>query len=151
MASWDRAAPLLHEAHASATTPEGKLRCAHVLGIMGDAGGFDTLAKAVGDATHYDAGSIDTYFPCVTWLDSYIIALGRTRDCRAMPIILDKLQMLGSDKNSDQFSHYRAVCEALEQLGDPAAAGGLLSLFHAERGTGLRGCFNAIALLGKLT
>ena len=44
MAAWDRALPLVREAHASASTPAGKLRCAHVLGIMGDAAGYDTLA-----------------------------------------------------------------------------------------------------------
>lgn len=122
MASWDRAADRVRAAHASAPTPDGRLRCAHVLGIMGDPVGFDTLAAAVQSAEHFDSGRIDTYFPNVTWLDSYIIALGRTRDRRATPIILGKLRMLGSDEASSQFSHYRAVCEALEQLGDPAAA-----------------------------
>jgi flavin-dependent dehydrogenase len=128
MASWDRASMLLREAHSSAPTSEGRLRCAHVLGIMGDAAGFDTLAEVVQTAERYDSERIDTYFPCVTWLDSYIIALGRTRDRRAMPIILEKLRMLRADKESDLFSHYRAVCEALEQLGDPAAAEPLAQL-----------------------
>ncbi len=122
MAAWDRAAPLLRKAHDSAQTPEGKLRCAHVLGIMGDAGGYETLAEVVRKARHYDKGNIDTYFPCVTWLDSYIIALGRTRDRRALPLVLEKLEMLGTKEGGDYFSHYRAVCEALEQLGDRAAA-----------------------------
>jgi hypothetical protein len=122
MASWACAAPLLREAHASAPTPEGKLRCAHVLGVMGDAAGFDTLAQVVQTTTQYELESIDTYFPYVTWLDSYIIALGRTQDRRATPIILEKLHMLGADKASERYSHYLAVCEALQQLGDPAAA-----------------------------
>ncbi|MCP4639784.1 MAG: FAD-dependent oxidoreductase [bacterium] len=121
MASWDRAAALLREAYASASTPEGKLRCAHVLGVMGDPAGFDTLAEVVASTEKYDAENIDVYFPGVTWLDSYIIALGRTRDRRATPIVLDKLRLLGTDKDSDKFSHYRAVCEALEQLGDSTA------------------------------
>ncbi|MEA3364150.1 MAG: FAD-dependent oxidoreductase, partial [Candidatus Hydrogenedentes bacterium] len=122
MASWDRATELVRAGYASAPTPEGRLRCAHVLGIMGDPAGFDTLAATVQSAEYFDSERIDTYFPCITWLDSYIIALGRTRDRRATPIILGKLEMLGSDENSSQFNHYRAVCEALEQLGDPAAA-----------------------------
>ena len=130
MASWDRALPLVREAYGSAPTPEGKLRCAHVLGVMGDAAGYDTLAETVQAAAQYDAENIDTYFPCITWLDSYIIALGRTRDLRATPIILEKLRMLGSVAGGDRFSHYRAVCEALEQLGDPAAAEPLARLLR---------------------
>ncbi|MBN2311388.1 MAG: FAD-dependent oxidoreductase [Candidatus Hydrogenedentes bacterium] len=120
MASWERALPLVREACASAPTPEGKLRCAHVLGVMGDPAGFDALAGAVQAAERFDSESIDTYFPCVTWLDSYIIALGRTRDPRALPIVLEKLELLAPD--SGRASHFRAICEALEQLGDPAAA-----------------------------
>ncbi len=122
MAAWDRAAPLIRRVHDAATTPEGKLRCAHVLGVMGDSGGYETLAKVVREAEHFDTERIDRYFPCITWLDSYIIALGRTRDRRATPIVLEKLDLLAREGDGHRFSHYRAVCEALEQLGDPAAA-----------------------------
>ncbi len=122
MAAWDRAAPRIRKAHDTATTPEGKLRCAHVLGVMGDAGGYETLAKVVREAEHFDTERIDRYFPCITWLDSYLIALGRTRDRRSTPIVLAKLELLARSGNGHRFSHYRAVCEALEQLGDPAAA-----------------------------
>ncbi|MBN2450303.1 MAG: FAD-dependent oxidoreductase [Lentisphaeria bacterium] len=121
LASWDRAAPMLREAYRAAAQPGCRLRCAHVLGIMGDPTGFGTLAEVVSGTTEYDAENIGDYFPCITWLDSYLIALGRTRDRRALPIMLEKLDGLGQG-NGERFSHYRAVCEALEQLGDPAAA-----------------------------
>ncbi|MBN1346407.1 MAG: FAD-dependent oxidoreductase [Phycisphaerae bacterium] len=143
MAAWDRAAALLRQAHDSAPTPEGKLRCAHVLGVMGDAGGYDTLADVVSKAKSYAGQNIDTYFPGVTWLDSYIIALGRTRDRRATPLILAKLEMLGSGEGGNRFSHYRAVCEALEQLADPAAAEPLAGL--------LKRCGGADDVVAKLS
>lgn len=130
MAAWDRAAPLLREACGAAPTSEGRLRCAHVLGIMGDGAGYDTLADTVANTAAFDSENIDSYFPCVTWLDSYIIALGRTRDRRATPIILEKLAALSSDEGGGYSSHCRAVCEALEQLGDPAAAQPLAQLLE---------------------
>lgn len=130
MAAWDQAAPLLREAYGAASTPEGRLRCAHVLGIMGDGAGYETLADTVAKAAEFDLENIDTYFPCVTWLDSYIIALGRTHDRRATPVILEKLAALTSSEGGGYSSHHRAVCEALEQLGDPAAAQPLAQLLE---------------------
>jgi len=87
------------------------------------------LAEKVRSAQQFDTKKIDTYFPCITWLDSYIIALGRTRDRRATPIVLEKLALLGTGSGSS-VSHYRAVCEALEQLGDPRAAEPLAHLLE---------------------
>ena len=47
-----------------------------------------------------------------------------------MPIILEKLAMLEKGSGGDRLSHYRAVCEALEQLGAPAAAEPLAQLLE---------------------
>jgi HEAT repeat protein len=52
-------------------------------------------------------------------LDSLIVALGRTRDGRALETILEKVEQLNVDS---EFSHCRAVAMALESLGEPAAA-----------------------------
>lgn len=131
MAAWDTARPLLRQAYAGAPTPAGRLRCAHVLGVMGDATGFDALAEAVGRADKLDTESIDEYFPCITWLDSYLIALGRTGDRRATPLVLGKLALL-STGTGHRASHYRAAAEALEHLGDPAAAKPLAELLRRE-------------------
>ncbi len=122
MASEDRSIPLIREAYRNATTSaEGRLRCAHVLGMMGDATGVETLIAKVQDAREFDEERIDTYFPWVTWLDSYIIALGRTRVARALQPLLEKLALLGEGKGS-RVSHYRALALALEALREPAAA-----------------------------
>jgi flavin-dependent dehydrogenase len=122
MASQDRSIPLVREAyHDGATSSEGKLRCAHVLGMLGDATGVETLAAKVRETEEFDEDRIDTYFPWVTWLDSYIIALGRTRDTRALDPLLEKLALLGEGQGN-RVSHYRALALAFEALGDRAAA-----------------------------
>lgn len=122
MASEDRSIELIREAYSdSATSPEGKLRCAHVLGMLGDATGVETLIAKVEETKKFDEGRIDVYFPWVTWLDSYMIALGRTKDPRALRPLLEKLALLAEGEAS-QSSHYRAIALALEALGNKAAA-----------------------------
>lgn len=122
MATEDRSIPLIREAYGNSTiSAEGKLRCAHVLGMLGDAEGVETLIAKIRDAREFDENRIDTYFPWVTWLDSYIIALGRTRDDRALQALLEKLALLGKGKGS-RVSHYRSLALAFEALRDPTAA-----------------------------
>ena len=85
MAGEDRSLAMMRDAYRDPATPaEGKLRCAHVLGMLGDASGVETLIAKVRGTPEFDEERIDEYFPWVTWLDSYIIALGRTRDPRAL-------------------------------------------------------------------
>ena len=66
-------------------------------------------------------------------LDSQIIALGRT--CRevALQPILAKVRQLGPEH---ALSHHRAMAEALETLGDPAAAKPLAELLQKPGMTG---------------
>ena len=136
MASEDRSIPMMREAYRNAAIPaEGKLRCAHVLGMLGDATGVETLIAKIRDAKEFDEERIDVYFPWVTWLDSYMIALGRTRDARALGPLLEKLALLGEGKGSG-VSHYRALGLAFEALRDPAAA---KPLGEAMKKLGIRG------------
>ena len=122
MASEDRSIDLIRKAYRdTATSPEAKLRCAHVLGMLGDSTGIETLIDKVRTSEKFDEERIDMYFPWVTWLDSYMIALGRTKDPRALQPLLEKLALLAEQKPS-QSSHYRALALALEALGDPSAA-----------------------------
>ncbi|HUU33101.1 MAG TPA: FAD-dependent oxidoreductase, partial [Vicinamibacterales bacterium] len=136
MASEERSIPMIQEAYRGAATPaEGKFRCAHVLGMLGDATGVETLAAKIRDTKEFDEERIDTYFPWVTWLDSYIIALGRTRDPRALGPLLEKLALLAEGKGS-RLSHSRALALAFEALRDPAAA---KPLGEAMKKLGIRG------------
>lgn len=66
-------------------------------------------------------------------VDRLIVAMGRTRDRRALPAILHKVEQLGDDA---EFSHFRAISLALESIGDPAAADPLARLLAKP---GMRG------------
>jgi flavin-dependent dehydrogenase len=132
----EQALPLLRAAYQSAGSDKDKLTYAHILGIMGDPTGAETLARAV-SAQQWDEGwkytGMGQYGPSMSVLDSRIIALGRTRQDAALRPILDKVRQLGSEH---ALSHHRAVAEALETLGDPAAAKPLAELLQKPGMTG---------------
>jgi hypothetical protein len=122
----DQSLPLLRKAYAAAVSDQDKLTYAHILGLMGDAAGVKTLAAAVETSPTFDRGwnyrAQGQFGANMSPLDSLILALGRTRDRRATPVIVAKLKLL--DPTQD-FSHHRAAALALEALGDPAVAGQL--------------------------
>ncbi len=130
------ALPLLREAHKSAKTQKDKLAHARVLGMLGDATGTGTLVAAI-RAQAWDKGwnfrGMGQFGRSLSLLDSLIIALGRTRDKRAVGPILEKLGGLDAKK---AFSHHRAVAMALETLADPAAAKPLADLLKKPEMTG---------------
>ena len=119
------ASPLLRQAYKAAASEKDRLAYAHILAVLGDASGVETLARAV-DAATWDKGwvyrGMGQFGPALSPLDNLIVALGRTRDRRALSAILGKLAQLD---NKSEFSHHRAVALALEAIGDPAAAGPL--------------------------
>ncbi len=123
LAAPDRAVPMLTQAYAKASSKAHKLVYAHILGVLGNDAGIDALIDAVTDATKWDRGwdfkGMGQYGSSLSRLDSYIVALGLTRNRRALPALLEKTRML---KDTGTFSHHRAVAIALEALRDPAAA-----------------------------
>ena len=130
LAQFEIAQPLLREAYAKAETAKAKTIYAHVLGMMGDATGAAVLAKAV-SAAAWDKGwrytGMGQFGPCMSPLDSRIIALGRTRDKQALAPILEKVALLTPES---EFSHFRAVAMALEALGDRGGAKALAQLLQ---------------------
>ncbi len=132
LAHFEMAQPLLRDAYRKAGDDKTRLAYAHVLGMMSDATGAETLAKAVAAAT-WDKGwsyrGMGQYGASVSPLDSLIIALGRTRDQRALAPIVEKANQLTT---TNEFSHFRAVSLALEALDDPAAAKPLAALLQKE-------------------
>jgi hypothetical protein len=130
------ASPLLRDAYRAAASEKDKLAYAHLLAVLGDATGLETLTAAI-EAETWDQGwnyrGMGQFGPALSRLDNLIVALGRTRDRRAVPAILKKLEQL-DDKS--EFSHHRAVALALEAIGDPAAAAPLARLLAKP---GLRG------------
>jgi hypothetical protein len=122
LAQPDDAMPFLSRAYRRAETEENRIVYAHILGMLGDPSGAETLAAAVRSRA-WDKGwnytGMGQFGPCMSELDSIIIALGRTKDARALEIILEKVDQLDVDS---EFSHCRAVAMALESLDDPEAA-----------------------------
>ena len=121
----DRARPLLlaaYERARSAEAPEARVVYAHVLAFLGDTRGADDLAAKVKGAVWdkgWDYRGMGQFGRSVSWLDSYIIALGRTRGEAAFEALAARAKELGPE---DAYSHFRAVALAFEALGDRRAA-----------------------------
>ncbi|MBN2327120.1 MAG: FAD-dependent oxidoreductase [Candidatus Omnitrophica bacterium] len=109
---------------------------AHILGMLGDSTGGQTLIDVI-EAQEWDEGwrftGMGQFGGSVSRLDSLLIALGRTGDPRALPIVLEKVKSLSAD---DAFSHHRAVAMALEALGDSKAAKPLADLLQKPEMSG---------------
>ena len=100
---------------------EAKLIYAHVLAMFGnDDGAQQLLAKF--KAMDWDKGwnyrGMGQFNRSVSWVDSYAIALGHCHATNAVPAIIEKAAQLNADS---EFSHFRAVALALEELGDKRA------------------------------
>ncbi|RJP27828.1 MAG: FAD-dependent oxidoreductase [Candidatus Omnitrophota bacterium] len=124
------ALPLLRQAFQAAEKEEDKLVYAHILGMLGDPTGSESLRKAV-EARTVDKGwsfkGMGQFGQSLSPLDSLIIALGKTKDKRALDAILEKAALL--DANSE-FSHFRAAAIAMETLKDSRAARPLAELLQ---------------------
>ncbi len=131
------ARPMLREAYQAAELPEHRLIYAHALAVLGDNAGLETLISAVRSYEAWDQGwnyvGMGQFGSALSRLDQLIVALGRTRDRRALPAILEKLRLLKPDS---EFSHHRATALALEMIGDPQAAQPLAELLTTPGMTG---------------
>lgn len=128
LAQPEDAKPPLREAYKSAKNDEARLIYAHILGMMGDATGADTLIAELRES-EWDAGwsfkGMGQFGMSLSPVDSLIIAIGKTRDRRGLEPILNMLRRLDASK---EFSHHRAVAVALETMADPSAAKPLADL-----------------------
>ncbi|MGN0847936.1 MAG: FAD-dependent oxidoreductase [Kiritimatiellia bacterium] len=113
-----RAVPRLKAAWRRVESPEAKLVYAHVLGMMGDRTGEETLLAKF-RASAWDAGwnyrGMSQFMRSVSWTDSYAIALGRSRSVAAIQPLIEKAAQLTPES---EYSHYRAIALALESIGD---------------------------------
>ena len=124
-----RSLPHLRRCHAAAKPGSAeRLVYAHVLGILGSPEGADDL-KAALDVPVWDEGwnyqGMDQFGRSVSWLDSYMIALGRTKAADAWLSIAPLADKLTAQ---DAYSHFRAVSLAAESLGDRRAVAALSRL-----------------------
>ncbi len=129
LAQPEDALPLLRHAYADAPA-EDALVYAHIMAMMGDSTGAEALLGSV-ESAEWDTGwsytGMGQFGNSLSPLDSRIIALGYTRDDRAVPVIIDKAVRLDQ---TQAFSHFRAVSVALETLRSPKACETLANLLE---------------------
>jgi len=130
LAQPDDAMPHLLRAYRSADTHQNRIAYAHILGMLGEPSVAGTLAAEVSSRA-WDKGwnykGMGQFGMSMSELDSLIVALGRTRDIKALDPILEKVEQIGAES---EFSHSRAVAIALETLGHPDAAKPLARLLR---------------------
>ena len=129
----EEASPLLRAAYQKAEDEEARLLYAHILAVLGDNTGLGTLVRHV-DSREWDQGwnytGMSQFGSAFSRLDALIVAMGRTRDPRALAPIFRKMKTLNANS---EFSHHRAVALALESIGDASAAGPLTQLLKKPR------------------
>jgi hypothetical protein len=122
---WDEktAIPLVKEKLNQVQEHKDKVYYAHILGIYGLDDGWEVLMKAVQDYNYWDDGwnytGMGQFGMSFSYLDSLILALGRTKKKEALPAIREKVSLLTFNS---EFSHIRAVSLALGYIGGAEAA-----------------------------
>ena len=107
---------------------ETSFESAHVRAMMGDATAAGALVAKLRGA-EWDEGwnfkGMSQYHRSVSWIDSYVIALGRTRAKSAVPV-LDALAAKLTGES--EYSHFRALSLAYQDIGDASGAAALARL-----------------------
>ena len=132
-----RALPRLREAYAAAEEPAARLVYAHVLGLLGDATGAQALDNELARAVKWDDGwnykGMDQFGRSVSWMDSYVIALGRTKYKESFDRFAALADML---RARSHYSHFRAISLGFESLGDARGAEVLAKLLDLKNVSG---------------
>lgn len=114
-----------------------KLVYARILGMLGQPAGWKELIKAIDGFDDWDEGwnyrGMGQFGKSISYLDSLIIAAGRTKKVEVLPSIFRLMEKLTIESN---FSHFRAVAIALETIGDSKAAEPLFKILQMP---GIRG------------
>lgn len=108
-----------------------KLHAAIILGVLGIGTGWNLIAKAIDEFDAWDEGwnftGMGQFGFSLSRLDTLVIALGRCKRSETLKTILAKAELL---KPGHHFSHYRAVCIALETMANREAAPVLFRLLN---------------------
>ena len=119
----DRALPLLRDAYRKAKSDKARQIYAVTLGLLGDNAGVDTLLDIVTGKVKVvktrKGGNLGSSGQGGDVINGFLIALGKTRDPRALPILVRRLE--GIDRNS-KLSAIRGITLALEAFGRQSAA-----------------------------
>lgn len=117
-------------------TPGRRRDAARILGMMGEAAAAPALQEIV-LSSRWDEGwnfrGMGQFGSSISWLDSVIIAWGKTRSPVGVEAIAAKIRELG---DGAEFSHCRAVALAAAMVPDPRLATALEELLEKK---GMRG------------
>lgn len=136
---WDREKGIiaLNDQFYNTHNEKDKLVYARILGMLGEPAGWKELIKAIDNYEEWDEGwnyrGMGQFGKSISYLDSLIIAAGRTKRVEALPTIFRLMKKLTPKSH---FSHFRAVAIALETIGDQKGAEPLFNLLQLP---GVRG------------
>ena len=139
MILWDleRGIEALRVAFQRTQNEDHKLTYARILGMVGIEDGWYVLINAIDSFDDWDEGwnytGMGQFGQSISYLDSLLIALGRTKRTEALPTIFRLMEKLTPEYH---FSHYRATAIALENIKDQSAAEPLYKLLEMQ---GVRG------------
>ena len=136
---WDRERGIeaVRNAFHKTQNEDHRLIYARILGMLGVEDGWEVLIKTIDSFDDWDEGwnftGMGQFGRSISYLDSLIIALGRTKKTEALPTILRLMEKLTPECH---FSHFRATAIALESINDQSAAEPLFKLLEMP---GVRG------------
>lgn len=122
---WDlsKGIPALSDKYYSTPDETGKLVYARILGMLGIPDGWKELVTAIDGFEDWDKGwnftGMGQFGRSISYLDSLIIAAGRTKRTEALPSIFRLMEKLTPES---EFSHFRAVAMALETIAGAESA-----------------------------
>jgi ribulose 1,5-bisphosphate synthetase/thiazole synthase len=113
-----RAIPMMEEAYKSVQDEKIKLIYAHVLGMLGSKAGEKSLMSAI-RGVDWDKGweyrGMGQFGRPVSWIDSYIIALAKSKATEAAKDVATLAEKIDS---KSEYSHIRAIAMYFESIGD---------------------------------
>jgi hypothetical protein len=136
---WDteKGIPVLTDQLNLAVSAEDKLVYARILGMLDNNAGWEVLRKAVDGFSAWDKGwnytGMGQFGMSMSYLDSLVIALGKSRKQDALPSLIRMAKMLTTES---EFSHFRAVAVAFETLASEVPAKVLFDLLQMKGMTG---------------
>jgi flavin-dependent dehydrogenase len=136
---WDteKGIPALTDQFNRVATFDEKLVYARILGMLDNNSGWEVLRKAVDSYEKWDKGwnytGMGQFGMSMSYLDSLVIALGKSRKQEAVPSIIRLAKMLTPES---EFSHFRAVAVAFETLASEIPAKTLFELLQMKGLTG---------------
>ncbi|MFZ5428657.1 MAG: FAD-dependent oxidoreductase [Bacteroidota bacterium] len=136
---WDteRSIPVMEDFFYMSRNEEHKLVYARILGMIFNPAGWEVLKNAVDQYDEWDEGwnftGMGQFGRSLSYLDSLIIALGRTKKSEAIPSIVRMAKKLTPES---EFSHFHAVAIALETIGNQSGSEALYQLLRLPGITG---------------